>query len=178
MRVFYGTQLAGNPSTELEMKCAAGMINDLVKPSHFYNNLRNPSYAIRKPFLYPKAYRWVDENTDELDPVSSAFNVDTDVNIPSQKLSDKEQADVLSSSQHSVSQHTSQQVKSMPVQAADDGSSRKRSIGRKAAKNAKNRKLEENIEAEGVKEAFDAWKYSFDEENFASLLASKEEARE
>lgn len=111
MRIVHGTQLTDNPSTGVRMKCAVGMMNDLLKPSHFYDIMCNLKYTMREQFICPETYRWLDENTSELGLLSDAVPVDMDANTPLQKLCGEQTADVIHGNQQPVSQHTSQPSK-------------------------------------------------------------------
>ncbi|PXF49720.1 hypothetical protein BWQ96_00372 [Gracilariopsis chorda] len=60
----------GNATDKIKMRCAVGICNGAIKVSYFYEVLRNPNYAIRKLFPYPKRFHWLSTSTSELDTTS------------------------------------------------------------------------------------------------------------
>lgn len=53
------------------MTCATGLYNNVIKMSHFYYVFRMPNNIIGKAFTYPNAYRWLDKELNELNPVKN-----------------------------------------------------------------------------------------------------------
>lgn len=61
------SNLTGNFSLEIRMGFTVALLNDVMKPSLFYDSRRNPNYVIGKPFPFPETYPWLDQHTKQLD---------------------------------------------------------------------------------------------------------------
>lgn len=66
-----GADLKGNPRFKVRMRCAVPLYYDLVKPSHFYDIMRNPKHVLGKPFSFLETFRWLDAHTSELKTLST-----------------------------------------------------------------------------------------------------------
>lgn len=68
MRILEESNHTGHPTAEQKMRCATGLRNDVIKPSRFYDVIRDPNYIVGKPFQFPITFSWLDEKANELDP--------------------------------------------------------------------------------------------------------------
>lgn len=68
-RTFDSARVTGDPSSEALWHCAVGLCSGGLKPSSFYDVMRNPSYNVGKPFSFAATFNWLDKTTLELYPM-------------------------------------------------------------------------------------------------------------
>lgn len=177
-RVVDRSNLSGNPSAEVRMKCAIGLLNDTIKSSHFYDVMRNPNYIVGKQFPFPETFRWLDKDTNELDPVEvegGAREATEDI-VQCQSNNPIESLGGVGGPISSVLCPVPSSVPSSEA-SAPNSTKQQRPKGTKAAKAAKKRKVDDDIESAQIKEALENWTSGFAAANQASLEVMKEQAK-
>ncbi|KAI0558790.1 hypothetical protein FGB62_187g11 [Gracilaria domingensis] len=88
LRIVEAQRVTGNPTDYDNMRCATGLLNNIIKTSHLYDVIRNLNYVIGKPFPFAKIFHWLNSDTSELDPTLSS---EDNSNLPPpQPLNEKE----------------------------------------------------------------------------------------
>lgn len=67
LRVVERDSITGNPSDVNKMRCALGLLSDVIKVSHFFDAIRNDKYVVGKPFPYLRPFQWLNRSTKKLD---------------------------------------------------------------------------------------------------------------
>lgn len=75
-RIFKRSGVSGNHDETVFIRFDVDLMNEVLKPSNFYDSMKNPNYVFGKPFPFPVTYKWLLENKSELYPASSIVTVD------------------------------------------------------------------------------------------------------
>ncbi|KAI0562781.1 hypothetical protein FGB62_53g17 [Gracilaria domingensis] len=169
LRIVHAQQTTGNATDDDKMRCAVGLLNNVIKTSHFYDVFRNPNYVIGKAFPYPNTFAWLDTDTSELDPLPPGE--DDKANNASKRMETKVQGGQAACDSDDVAQSNVEGCNSSKP-GEDQSDRRKRPIGVKAAKAAKKAKRETDAEDVASKSALDSWTKGFVDASSASIEAA------
>lgn len=176
LRVVEKHRITGNPSDADRMRCAVGLFNGVIKVSHLYDVIRNDKYVVGKPFPYPATFEWLNQSTNELDPVE----MDSNLTIEGTAENDCDGIDSNTKVEGPV-QSGAQVVADLDSQVAreeeDETRNRrmvsyKRAKGVKAAKAEKRVKVERDVEEDGFKDAIYSLSDKFGEVSSATIAAA------
>ncbi len=208
MRTVEAQNLTGNVSKRDMMRCAIGLYNGIVRPSHFYDIVRNPTYVIEKQFPFVISYTWLDLHTLELSPTLQLAPSSSSPQVPIIQVSDKTSA--CGPSTHSPSPDIGDRLdaacaanpvlappssprssgltheRTHPAQATPAPSpptalplsNRSRNTGVKSAKKTKQEERMASTEMQYIRDAFDSFSNAFLEANLRSIGAAEVQSQQ